>query len=224
MHIWSESKVEFIRQLYWAKDMGPDEIATLLGITRSSLEYVFYTYKIPRRSKSQAMLLFYSRHPAARNKPGRPKTNYCIYQDGYRMLWVKDEQTYKFEHRLVMERKLGRKLLSNERVHHLNGIRNDNRPENLMLSSTQADHMVKHHEIMQELRFLHWQNNLLLEEIRELKLALKEQDADTKRTSRMVEGESKTRTAQIPQRASVSPEREEVSDDRTGAETRRYQH
>ena len=70
-----------------------------------------------------------------------------IDKDGYRLIWVEKHPNhrkyshYMLEHRLVMEKSIGRYLSRIEVVHHKNGNKLDNRLENLELFATNADHL-----------------------------------------------------------------------------------
>ena len=54
-----------------------------------------------------------------------------ILNTGY--VLIKDKSGWLVEHRVAMEKKLGRKMLKGESVHHKNGIKHDNSPDNLEL-------------------------------------------------------------------------------------------
>lgn len=74
-----------------------------------------------------------TRHPAWKG--------WTVCAKGYRHVRFPDHPNaskygYVQEHVVVMAEMLGRPLLPHENVHHRNGVRDDNRPENLELWST----------------------------------------------------------------------------------------
>lgn len=73
------------------------------------------------------------------------------HEKGYIMLYRPDHPNatrkgYVMEHRLVAEEKIGRLLDPEEVVHHLNGVKDDNRPENVQVLAGQGAHSEIHLE------------------------------------------------------------------------------
>lgn len=84
------------------------------------------------------------------SKNGMWKGGRTLASNGYWLLRVgrdhhlSDCRGYAYEHRVVAEEKMGRKLLAGEIVHHVNHDRSDNQPENIEVVRSVAHHLVKH--------------------------------------------------------------------------------
>ena len=81
----------------------------------------------------------------------RWKGGKSIHWSGYILVKVPNHPQatyngYVREHRLVMEKHLGRYLLPTEDIHHLNGIKTDNRIENLELTTDRSEHLRIEHK------------------------------------------------------------------------------
>lgn len=68
---------------------------------------------------------------------------------GYRRLWAKNHpynngQRLMFEHVMLAERAIGKSLPKGAVVHHVNGDRGDNSPENLVVCENQTYHFLLH--------------------------------------------------------------------------------
>lgn len=86
-------------------------------------------------------------NPAWKDLPRR-----YIESDGYVRVFVPGRGRVR-EHRYIIEKEFGRKLTKGEIVHHLNGIRWDNRRENLKYFSNHRDHRL-HHVLIEKIMII----------------------------------------------------------------------
>jgi len=93
-------------------------------------------YKSPERNKKISENQTGSGNPNWKGGRFKDANGYIrIKMKGHRL---SDHNGYIREHRLIAEKKYSRKLKKGEIVHHLNGIRDDNRPENLVITTLKS--------------------------------------------------------------------------------------
>lgn len=130
VHTFSECSVESCEQDSWGKSLCKDhyeesvEPCAFEGCTRPRGDTVLCSSHYQQRRNGLELTEIKNYAPNQRR----------IRKDGYVQFSFRGKM-YR-EHRFVMEQLLGRPLKGKENVHHKNGIRDDNRPENLELWTT----------------------------------------------------------------------------------------
>lgn len=111
------------------------EMGARLGSKRQTIHAFLKKNNIPYEKR---------RRIGARN--GRWKGGRIVDEDGYILIKSHghphaDRHNYVREHRLVVEEKLGRYLDPREVVHHIDGNRQNNYPDNLEVFGTNGEHL-----------------------------------------------------------------------------------
>lgn len=156
---------EWLHQKYVVEKLSLRKIAKLTKFGRTTIYKWLKKFNIPIRTRTEGTRLVkkerieslkrWHRNNISPNwKGGRHK----MYL-GYIYVYKPDHphavsnHTYVLEHRLVMEKHIGRYLFPWEIVHHINGVRDDNRIENLELLPSRK-HNTKVQEVYKENLFL----------------------------------------------------------------------
>lgn len=157
-HFWNQPRPEgiskaLLEKMYWDEGKSITAIAHELNLAYNTVRYWMRKHNIKFRSSVEAILLLYDQQ---RKRPMEGKAMWRQgrqQKDGYILVFISSDDfffpmAYKrsqlsgsvLEHRLVMAKHLKRCLLPWEVVHHRNGIKDDNRLENLELLPSRVQH------------------------------------------------------------------------------------
>lgn len=141
---------ELVADWYWKKEMSIRQIAERLNVTEGAINYWLRKWGIEIRTLAHPIVKRQS--ALAHEGPKNSKWNGGQYRTYNGYLYVQDHshvtkrrirKGYIMEHILVWEKHHKKDLPRNLDIHHLNGIKDDNRIENLQaMPSREHKHVI----------------------------------------------------------------------------------
>ena len=145
---------ELLEHYYLVEELSMRDIAEKLKMSYSGVRYRMKKYKIPLRTDKEGMNTLHNRKKRSVNATGKNNSQWNggrrNTSHGYIEIYVPNHPNASargtvYEHRLIMEKKIGRYLLPEEDVHHIDEDKQNNHPDNLQLFSSKSEH-TKHHQ------------------------------------------------------------------------------
>lgn len=133
----NKKTIEYLKILTPLTGLSSSEMSRQTGLGVKQIQKILLRYNLPR--------LKVGGQKGSKNQDW--KGGKRIDKDGYVLCLKPDHPNnrngYVREHRLVMEKYLGRYLTDTEVVHHKNAVKTDNRIENLELFQRNGEHLKK---------------------------------------------------------------------------------